>query len=158
MKFVGATGAYDIYFSMVDASFKVEQHVEKTEVTVETTMKDLGFANAAVVKTVKMDDNVTLTFAKGKASTDPAYYTSGEAVRLYQNGATMTVSANGKTIKSIKITFSQNHYYIAADSGEFSKEAAVRTWTGSETEVKFTTTGTDKSHRAYISKMEVTYE
>ena len=105
-----------------------------------------------------MDDNVTVTFAQGKASTAPAYYTSGEAVRLYQNGATMTVSANGKTIKSIKITFSQNHYYIAADSGEFSEEAAVRTWTGSETEVKFTTTGTDKNHRAYVSKIEVTYE
>jgi hypothetical protein len=158
MKFVGEAGAYDIYFSLTTADFYMEQHVEKTEVTVETTMKDLGYANAAVVNTVKMDDNVTLTFAKGKASTDPAYYTSGEAVRLYQNGATMTVSANGKTIKSIKITFSQNHYYIAADSGEFSEEAAVRTWTGSETEVKFTTTGTDKNHRAYISKIEVTYE
>ena len=158
MKFVGEAGAYDIYFSLTTADFFMEQHVEKTEVTVETTMKDLGFANAAVVKTVEMDDNVTVTFGQGKASTAPAYYTSGEAVRLYQNGATMTVSANGKTIKSIKITFSQNHYYIAADSGEFSEEAAVRTWTGSETEVKFTTTGTDKNHRAYISKIKVTYE
>lgn len=158
MKFVGEAGAYDIYFSLTTADFYMEQHVEKTEVTVETTMKDLGFANAAAVNKVEMDDNVTVTFAQGKASNAPAYYTSGEAVRLYQNGATMTVSANGKTIKSIKITFAQNHYYIAADSGEFSEEAAVRTWTGSETEVKFTTTGTDKNHRAYVSKIEVTYE
>ena len=158
MKFVGEAGAYDIYFSLTTADFYMEQHVEKTEVTVESIMKNLGFANAAAVKTVKMDDNVTVTFAQGKASNAPAYYTSGEAVRLYQNGATMTVSANGKTIKSIKITFAQNHYYIAADSGEFSEEAAVRTWTGSETEVKFTTTGTDKNHRAYVSKIEVTYE
>lgn len=131
--------------------------IEK-ETTVETVMKNLGFANAAVVKTVTMDEIVTVTFAQGKASNAPAYYTSGEAVRLYQNGATMTVSANGKTIKAIEIAFSQNHYYIAADSGEFSAEGEVRTWTGAATEVKFTTTGTDKNHRAYVSKIKVTYE
>lgn len=131
--------------------------IEK-ETTVATVMKDLGFANSAAVNTVKMDDNVTVTFGQGKASNAPAYYTSGEAVRLYQNGATMTVSANGKTIKTIEITFSQNHYYIAADSGEFSAEGEVRTWTGTATEVKFTTTGTDKNHRAYVSKIKVTYE
>ena len=156
MKFVGEAGAYDIYFSLVNADFYMEKHVE--EVTVKTTMKDLGYANAAAVKTVTMDDTVTLTFAQGKASTAPAYYDSGEAVRLYQNGATMTVSAGERKIKSIKITFAQNHYYIAADSGDFSAEGAVRTWTGSASEVKFTTTGTDKNHRAYVSEIEVTYE
>jgi hypothetical protein len=69
----------------------------------------------------------------------------------------MTVSANGKTIKSMEITFSQGHHYMAPDCGEFSAEADVRTWTGDATEVKFTTTGTDKNHRAYISKIKVTY-
>lgn len=156
MKFVGEDGAYDIYFSLVNADFYMKKHM--AEVTVTTTMKDLGYANAATVKTVTMDETVTLTFAQGKASTAPAYYDSGEAVRLYQNGATMTVSAGERTIKSIKITFAQNHYYIAADSGDFSAEGTVRTWTGSASEVKFTTTGTDKNHRAYVSKIEVTYE
>lgn len=128
-----------------------------TEVSVEKTMKDFGWANAAAVKEVALDDNVKVVFAQGKASTAPAYYTSGEAVRLYQNGATMAVSANGKTIKSMEITFAQNHYYMAPDCGEFSAEGAVRTWTGDATEVKFTSTGTDKNHRAYIAKIKVTY-
>ena len=130
---------------------------EGTEVSVEKVMKDFGWANAAAVKEVALDDNVKVVFAQGKASTAPAYYTSGEAVRLYQNGATMTVSANGKTIKSMEITFAQSQYYMAPDCGEFSAEGEVRTWTGEATEVKFTTTGTDKTHRAYIAKIKVTY-
>lgn len=128
-----------------------------TEVTASVTMANLGYANAAAVKEVKIDDNVTVKFAQGKASNAPAFYTSGNAIRLYQNGATMTVTANGKTIKSIEIKFAQSHYYIAPNCGEFSAEGATRVWTGEETEILFTTTGTDKDHRAYISAMSVTY-
>ena len=128
-----------------------------TEVAVEKTMASFGWANAATVKEAKLDDNVTVTFAQGKASNAPAYYTSGEAVRLYQNGATMHISAGGKTIKAIEIKFADNHWYIAPDCGEFSAEGATRTWTGDATEILFTTTGTDKSHRAYIAAIKVTY-
>ena len=161
MKFEGEAGAYNLYFSLLDATFYMEEYVEapvEVETTAKVVMADLGYANSAKVTEVKMDDNITLTFAKGKASNDPAYYTSGEAVRLYQNGATLKVDANGKTIKSIKITFAQSHYYIAPDSGEFSAEGDVRTWTGNAESVLFTTTGTDKNHRAYVSAIEVTYE
>lgn len=128
-----------------------------TEVTASVTMANLGYANAAAVKEVKIDENVTVKFAQGKASNAPAFYTSGNAVRLYQNGATMTVTANGKTIKSIEIKFAQSHYYIAPNCGEFSAEGDTRVWTGDATEILFTTTGTDKNHRAYISAMSVTY-
>ena len=128
-----------------------------TEITASAVMADQGWANSAAVKEVQLDDNVVVKFAQGKASNPPAYYTSGSAVRLYQNGATMTVSANGKTIKSMEITFAQSHYYMAPDCGEFSAEGDVRVWTGEATEVKFTTTGTDKNHRAYIAKIKVTY-
>ena len=128
-----------------------------TEVSAEKTMKDFSWANGATVKEAALDENVKVVFAQGKASNPPAYYTSGEAVRLYQNGATMAVSANGKTIKSMEITFAQSQYYMAPDCGEFSAEGEVRTWTGEATEVKFTTTGTDKTHRAYIAKIKVTY-
>jgi hypothetical protein len=128
-----------------------------TEVSASAVMADQGWANAATVKEVSLDDNVVVKFAQGKASNPPAYYTSGEAVRLYQNGATMTVSANGKTIKSMEIKFAQSHYYMAPNCGEFSAEGATRVWTGEATEVVFTTTGTDKNHRAYISEITVTY-
>lgn len=156
MKFVGEDGAYNLYFSLVDAKFYMEKYISST--TVEATMASQGYVNAALVETITLDENVTLTFEKGGASTAPAYYTSGEAVRLYQNGAIMNVSANGRTITSVEITFANNMYYLAADSGEFTEEAAVRTWTGSADAVKFTCTGTDKNHRAYISAIKVTYE
>jgi hypothetical protein len=128
-----------------------------TEVSASAVMAEQGWANAATVKEVSLDDNVVVKFAQGKASNPPAYYTSGEAVRLYQNGATMTVSANGKTIKSMEIKFAQSHYYMAPNCGEFSAEGDTRVWTGEATEVVFTTTGTDKNHRAYISEIKVTY-
>ena len=156
MKFVGEDGAYNIYFSMVDAKFYMEEYISAT--TVEAVMADLGFANAALVESITLDENVTITFEKGGAGTAPTYYDSGSAVRLYQNGAIMTVDANGRTISSIEITFANNMYYLAADSGEFSEEAAVRTWTGSASSVKFTSTGTDKNTRAYVSAIKVTYE
>lgn len=156
MKFVGEDGAYNIYFSMVDAKFYMEKYISAT--TVEAVMADLGYANAALVESITLDENVTITFEKGGASTAPTYYDSGSAIRLYQNGAIMTVDANGRTISSIEITFANNMYYMAADSGEFSEEAAVRTWTGSASSVKFTTTGTDKNTRAYVSAIKVTYE
>ena len=128
-----------------------------TETVAEVVMSTLGYENAAVVSEIKVDDNVTLKFAKATANNDPAYYTTGEAIRLYQNGATMNVAAGGKTIKSIEIQFASNHYYIAPNCGEFSAEGATRVWTGEATEVLFTTTGTDKDHRAYISAVKVTY-
>ena len=128
-----------------------------TEVTAAAVMEEQGWANAAAVEKVKLDDNVVIKFDQGKASNAPAYYDTGKAVRLYQNGATMTVSANGKTIKSMEITFADGHYYMAPDCGEFSAEGATRVWTGEATEVVFETTGTDKSHRAYIAAIKVTY-
>ena len=128
-----------------------------TEVEAAAVMADQGWANGTAVSEVKLDNNVKVVFDQGSAANAPAYYTTGNAVRLYQNGATMTVSANGKTIKSMEITFADGHYYMAPDCGEFSAEGAVRVWTGEATEVVFTTTGTDKSHRAYIAEIKVTY-
>lgn len=120
---------------------------------------DMEYANSEVVadKAIWIDDNVSLMFSQGTAATAPAYYTSGSAIRMYQNGATLTVEANGKTISSIKMTFASGQYYLAPDCGELSAEGSVRTWTGEATSVTFTSTGTDKSHRAYVAAIEVVY-
>lgn len=120
---------------------------------------DMGYANADVVADIpiEIDENVTLVFSQGTAGTPPAYYNSGSAIRMYQNGSTLEVSANGKTITSIELTLSQNHYYLAADSGVLSPEASVRTWTGEATDVLFTCTGTSSKQRAYVSAIKVTY-
>lgn len=127
-------------------------------VSVEKVMSAQGWANAQAVKELVMDENITVKFDQASAGTAPAYYTSGNAVRLYQNGATMTVTAsNGKVITAIDIEFANNHYYMEPDCGEFSAEAATRSWSGEAGSVKFTTTGTDKDHRAYVAKIKVTY-
>ncbi len=125
------------------------------------TFVNQGYENAQKVDgdTIALDENISVVFKQGSASTAPAYYDSGEAIRMYQNGATLDVTAsNGKTITAIELTFSNNQYYLAADGGTLSEEAAVRTWKGSASSVKFTSTGTDKNHRAYISAIKVAYE
>lgn len=126
----------------------------------EITFSTMGYTNTQVVdgETINIDDNVNVVFRQGGASTAPAYYDSGAAIRMYQNGSTMDITAAGKTITSIEITFANNHYYVAADSGELSAESSVRTWTGSAETVRFTSTGTDKNHRAYVSAIKVIYE
>ena len=121
---------------------------------------EAGYTNSQSVdkKTISLDENVSVVFAQGTANNAPAYYDSGSAIRMYQNGATLTVSALGKKILSIELTFAQGHYYLAADSGELSAENTVRTWTGEAETVKFTSTGTDKNHRAYVSAIKVIYQ
>lgn len=148
------------YYVSHEAGEEPEQPEVPGEGTVASAVfADMGYENAYVVadETIMIDDNVSLVFSQGSASTAPTYYESGTAIRMYQNGATLEVSANGKTITSIELTFSQNHYYLAADSGELTAEAAVRTWTGDATSVVFTSTGTDKNHRAYVAAIKVTY-
>ena len=123
-------------------------------------MNTLGLANAEVVdgKEIKVDDNITLVFKKGTAGTAPAYYDASQGIRMYQNGATLDVkAAAGRTISSIKFTFDYKQWYIAPNTGELSAEGDVRTWTGAANAVMFTSTGTDKNHRAYVKEIEVTY-
>ena len=154
-----AQGKNAIYVSHI--ACEVEEDVVPEGCTkASVAFVDLNYANAASVdgQTINIDENVSIVFSKGGASNAPAYYTSGQAIRMYQNGALLDVAANGKTIKSIELTFANNHYYLGVDSGSLSEEAPVRTWTGEATSVRFTATGTDKDHRAYVSAISVIYE
>ena len=119
-----------------------------------------GYTNAQNVdgQTIAVDDVVSLVFKKGGAGTAPAYYDASQGIRMYQNGATLDVTATGKTIISIEFVFDYPQWYIGCDSGELSAEADTRTWTGEASSVKFTSTGTDKNHRAYIKSVKVTYK
>ena len=122
---------------------------------------ECGYSNGQSVNNVeiKIDENITCVFAQGAANNEPAYYDSGSAIRMYQNGAILDIkAANGKTIKEIELTFGSNMYYIGADSGELSSESAVRVWKGNASTIRFTATGTDKNHRAYVSAIKVAYE
>lgn len=146
-----------VYVSHVDKENPADQYNWNTSIV----FSESGYANAQSVNNVeiKLDDNVTCVFSKGTANNEPAYYDSGSAVRMYQNGALLDVKvAGGKKIKAIELTFGSSMYYLDADSGTLSAESAVRTWTGDASAVRFTATGTDKNHRAYVAAIKVAYE
>ena len=152
-------GTPPAYYISHEAGEVVEPEIPEGSTVATAVFANMGYANAQSVNntTISLDDNVSIVFKQGGASNEPAYYDTGAAIRMYQNGSTLEVSANGKTITSIELTFASNMYYIGADCGTLSEEGPVRTWTGEATAVKFTSTGTDKSHRAYVSTIKVTY-
>jgi hypothetical protein len=154
-----AQGKNAIYVSHV-ACEVVEPEVPEGCTVATIVFSELGYANAESVnnKTINVDENISLVFSQGNANNEPAYYTSGMAIRMYQNGALLDVDGNGKTIKSIEFTFANNHYYLDANVGSMSEEGVVRTWTGEASSIQFKATGTDKDHRAYVASMTITYE
>ena len=129
------------------------------EKTVSIVFNTLGLTNQENVdgRTFNVDENISLVFSKGGASTAPAYYDATNGIRMYQNGAVLDVTANGKTITSIDFEFDYNMYYLGCDTGSLSAEANNRTWTGEATDIKFTCTGTTSKTRAYIKSMTITY-
>ena len=140
----------------------------KVETTVSKTVDEmcgiagLATTNGTVVdgKEISIDNNVSVVFSKGNASTAPAYYYS--AIRLYQNGALLTITGSG--IKTIVITLdgsSAGDGPIAVTGGTASALTNyVYTITVDEdvSEVVIKTTGTDKNSRVYVSSISVTYE
>ena len=154
-----AQGKNAIYVSHV-ACEVVDPEVPEGCTMATIVFSEMGYANGESVngKTITVDENVSLVFNQGNANNEPAYYDSGMAIRMYQNGALLDVSANGKTIKSIEFTFANNHYYLDANVGSMSEEGVVRTWTGEATAIQFKSTGTDKDHRAYVASMSIIYE
>ena len=87
--------------------------------------------------------DVSYTFSVGTGSSAPQYYSSGSALRFYQNN-TLTIASATKTISSIAIHFtqnSQNMSLVAGQPGTLGSGSGVgtRTWTGSASSVQFTT-------------------
>ena len=94
MKFVGEAGAYDVYFSLVDASFYMEQHKEKVEATSTLTFDDKAkrttFDSNQQVWT---ENGVTVT--NDKASSTNAVADYAKPARFYQ-GSKITVAVDGE--------------------------------------------------------------
>lgn len=153
-----AQGKNATYVSHVSVEVE-EPEIPQGCVEASIVFASAGYENAESVDgvSIALDNNVRVVFSQGGANNAPAYYTSGEAIRMYQNGTSLDVTANGKSIKSIELTFANNQYYVDANCGNLSEESVVRTWTGDATAVKFTATGTDKDHRAYVSAIKVIY-
>lgn len=106
---------------------------------------EMGFANQQEITTITSNDgSVVLTFDKGSNNNTPKYYDNGTSIRVY-GGSTMTVaSTNGQNITNIAFELSGND--VVASTGSYS----AFTWTGSASEVTFTTSGTS-GHTKYVS-------
>ena len=121
-----------------------------TDVTFDFTT---GYENAQVVTSVSDDENgVTISFAKGTGSNDPAWYNTGKAIRVYAGG-TITVAAEKKII-GITFTFGtgDNTNAITSNVGTYVEPE----WTGEANEVIFTVGGESKHRR--IASMVVTLD
>lgn len=111
MKFVGEAGAYNCYFSLVDASFYMEAYVEQTEQTGTLTFDDK--ANRTTFTTTQQvwqQNGITLT--NDKASSTNAVADYAKPARFYQ-GSKLTVEANGGEMS--KIVFDCNSSTYAND-------------------------------------------
>ena len=135
----------------------------------EVVMADYGWPNKYdYIDNEKfwINSDIAFRFRIGSSSTSPLYDAGDCSVHMFQNGSTLDVMSNEHTeyvetkfrITSIEITFASNQCTLTPDSGELSAEGEVRTWTGDATNVKFTASGTDKSHRAYVKAIKVYYE
>lgn len=131
---------------IVSATFK-----EKEEGVVEFIFGNNISATSGTI------DGVTLATAKNDGSSAPAYNANSSQLRLYRYNS-MTLSSE-KNIKSIVITYDGTNIGsdTAADTGSYSCENSVGTWSGSSKSVTITNTGTENVQMR-ITKIVVTLE
>ncbi|MCI6371315.1 MAG: glycoside hydrolase family 88 protein [Prevotella sp.] len=130
-----------------------------TAVTVEGTdgIENGGSENGSGSTTVTINDanqtssDITYTISSGTSWNSQGFY-------AVNSGATITVKAKeGATISQIKLTYtaSDNNIVggsVSVNTGDYTLNETLGTWTGSANEVVFTTTQT-----ARIKSIEVTY-
>lgn len=129
--------------------------------TVNTTVSMNSFN--AISGNVEDDSNVSYIAAQGSAGTAPAIYSN--VIRIYQNGGTLTISANNsKKLTSITIGSSMaTSVSYSVDGGSASANQSISangtyTLDGIEAStVVFTCKGTTSSSRLYLNKLSVTY-
>lgn len=96
MKFVGETGAYNLYFSLIDASFYMEAYVEAP--AVEETTATVTFDNTAKrtsmtnTQAVWEENGITVTNDKANSTNNIADYS--KPARFYK-GSNLTVDVDG---------------------------------------------------------------
>ena len=139
-----------------------------TDATV--TVADLGYANAAELTAISVDENVTITFAQGSNSSNaPKYYDSGKAARCYA-GNTITFSCAAGNMTKIVFNISNNGLKRLTDaipstgSSVVSAENQTITWTGDASDVIFTVgetadygTEAGKPGQIHFASVDVTY-
>lgn len=110
-----------------------------------------GYDNGELVSIVD-GTNIRIVFTKDNANNAPAYYTTGNAVRVY-GGGYFTVTANGKYITNVEFVFGSGDGTNSITTGVGTYSNGI--WTGYENSVKFTIGGTSGHRR--IASIKITY-
>ena len=111
MKYVGDAGSFDIYFSLVDASFYMEPHADKAEYTSTLTFDDKAKRTTFTSsQQIWVENGITLINDKAASTNAVADY--AKPLRCYQ-GSKITVNADGGEIS--KIVFDCNSASYATD-------------------------------------------
>ncbi len=133
--------------------------VQETEITVSIAnyASANGWENGTQYTTMTMDNNISVTVNGGGNS--GKYYTSGTNWRLYQSeSAELTISAaNGKTIKSVKITYVVNNSGCLTHNGSNITSGTVVTVNATTTTFGVGNTGSATNGQARITAIEVIY-
>ena len=151
IKFSGEDGAYNVYFSLVDAKVYMEAYSAATTVTFNVA--DYNFANQEALTSYTVGD-VTIAFDGGGNNNSPKYYTSGTAVRCYPKN---TITVSGKTIKKVEVV-APDGYTNAIDLYNDSTKLDNFTWEGSSENVVLTFDRNKTSGQSRFVKINVTYE
>lgn len=146
-----------------------DEKPEIIDITVSKTATEMAdsigkYANGDIVSgsQIKLDNNIYVSFGKGTANTEPALYS--DAIRIYQNGGTLTVkSVNGCVLKTVIITFSDGkngNGKLTVTGGSTpilnGDTLSINASSGS-TQITVTVSGSTKTDRLYVDDIEVIY-
>lgn len=111
MKYVGDAGNFDIYFSLVDASFYMEPHADKAEYTSTLTFDDKAKRTTFTSSQQIWEEN-GITLINDKAASTNAVADYAKPLRCYQ-GSKITVNADGGEISEIVFDCNSASYATA---------------------------------------------
>ncbi|MBQ3248852.1 MAG: hypothetical protein IJB03_04240 [Alistipes sp.] len=151
MKFVGEAGAYNLYFSMLNAKFYMEKYSAAETITFDVASYE--FANQEALASYEVG-GITFAFDGGGNSNAPKYYTSGTAVRCYPKN---TITISGKNIKKVEVV-APDGYTNAIDLYDGTTKLDNFVWEGSSEEVVLTFDPSKTSGQSRFVAINVTYE
>ena len=139
------------YFGTLEAGTTIGESCDEIWVAANQ-----GYANSDKVTAFTIGETINVTLDKASGTNNPAYYLTGEALRLYANN-TMTI-ASEKLIGKIELimTGSEKQMRLTADKGTYVLEGSTGIWTGEANSIIFTVPGISGS-QARIQKIKVWY-
>ena len=153
-----ANGEHNYVDGVCDACGK--EAPASSQVVVTVSIADYaaanGWANSQQYTTLKMDDVVSVTVSGG--GNTGKYYDNGTNWRIYQTETpSITVSADGKTIISVKITYASEKTGVLTLDGANIVSGTVVEVNASSVTFGVGNTGTETKGQVRITDIEVVY-